>query len=151
MESWESYYRHSEPSGAYSRGGMRYSHTSTEAGIGPGTEGTPRGLDSSSEEDEVVGRPAADDESSHDGSDVPQCSSTSKKVERERQRILATVCVCACACVRVCVHMCVCVCVCVCVRERERVCMDVCVYLCVCFVEKKLYEYLDIFCESGEQ
>ena len=43
MESWESYYGHSDPTGAYSHGGIRYSHR-------PETRGPPRGEDISSED-----------------------------------------------------------------------------------------------------
>ena len=46
MESWESYYCHSDPTGAYSHGDIRYSRR-------PETRGPPRGEDISSLSEDV--------------------------------------------------------------------------------------------------
>ena len=54
MESWESYHRHSDPTGAYSHGGVRYSYTSVSVPRGHESSDDSEGVNDEHRDDPVL-------------------------------------------------------------------------------------------------
>ena len=54
MESWESYHRHSDPTGAYSHGGVRYLYTSVSVPRGHESSDDSEGVDDEHRDNTVL-------------------------------------------------------------------------------------------------